>query len=124
MRQLVKEFEVKKKSFSSATQTIKLDLPGPLSGLTIEGRVREGVGNLPVRPASHSAISLKLIRHRHEMKAMFDPCVSKVIELIEGQRQQVVTRNNRRVKASSPLMGAVRNKMADSLERLLGRRIW
>ncbi|KAJ9663048.1 hypothetical protein H2198_001040 [Neophaeococcomyces mojaviensis] len=38
MRQLVKEFEVKKKSFSSATQTIKLDLPGPLSGLTIEGR--------------------------------------------------------------------------------------
>lgn len=42
MRELIKRFEVQKKLFSRSTRDVKIDLPGPLSGLDIVGRVREG----------------------------------------------------------------------------------
>lgn len=42
MRELIKEFEKKKKTFSNAKQDVKLTLPAPLDRLTIKGRVNEG----------------------------------------------------------------------------------
>lgn len=42
MRELIKRFEVQKKAFSSTSQDIKLELRGSLSGLNIEGRVKQG----------------------------------------------------------------------------------
>ena len=43
MRELIHRFNVKKAAFSNSSQSdIKLDLPAPLSGLSIEDRVKDG----------------------------------------------------------------------------------
>ena len=43
IRELMKRFEVKKRNFSNANQDyIRLDLPGPLSNFSLEGRVNQG----------------------------------------------------------------------------------
>ena len=42
MRQLIRAFDARKKVFANGIGPMLLDLPGPLNGLTIEGKVREG----------------------------------------------------------------------------------
>ena len=42
MRQVMKKFEGLKKGFPKDNQPLKLDLPGPLSGLNIARRVSQG----------------------------------------------------------------------------------
>lgn len=42
MRELIARFEKNKKVFSNSSQDIPLDLPAPLTRLSIEGRVTDG----------------------------------------------------------------------------------
>lgn len=42
MRALMKEFDIKKRQFTSDFRDIRLDLPEPLENLNLEGRVRGG----------------------------------------------------------------------------------
>ncbi|KAH0556986.1 hypothetical protein GP486_005225 [Trichoglossum hirsutum] len=81
MRQVMKAFDVHKKKFefTNNAHELKLDLPEPLDKVNIPGRVLDG--------------ELKITHE--EMKSFFDPCVNKVIELINGQIQQVERKKNR-----------------------------
>ena len=83
MRELMKRFDAKKKTFSNATQgIIRIDLPPPLDGLNVEGRVRDG----------------ELTIHPQEMGNIFKYCVNKVVELIDDLAERVTMDNSRRIK--------------------------
>lgn len=85
MRQVIKIFDEKKQSFSSKSDDdIHVMLPAPLNTLTINGRINEGE---------------LTIKHR-EMKGLFDGCIDEIIELIQGQINQIEFQNAR-VKVSS-----------------------
>ncbi|CZR64187.1 uncharacterized protein PAC_14084 [Phialocephala subalpina] len=79
MRQVVKRFDEKKRLFSNKANEIHFDLPNPLNALNIAGRITQG--------------NLKITHD--EMKQMFDPCIDRVVELIQGQIQQVERTKNR-----------------------------
>lgn len=86
MRELMKRFDVKKKTFSHATTgLIRIDLPPPLDGLNVEGRVRDG----------------ELTIHPQEMGNIFKYCVNKVVELIDDLAERVTMDNHRRIKVCS-----------------------
>lgn len=83
MRELMKRFDAKKKTFSNATQSIiRIDLPPPLDGLNVEGRVRDG----------------ELTIHPQEMGNIFKYCVNKVVELIDDLAERVTMDNSKRIK--------------------------
>jgi hypothetical protein len=60
------------------------------------------VNNYPVRKLNVISLSTRLTGFSAEMKGFFDPCVDKVVELIQGQIQQV-ERKKHRVKVNNSL---------------------
>lgn len=89
MRELMKRFDAKKKTFSNATQgTIRIDLPPPLDGLNIEGRVRDG--ELMISP--------------QEMGNIFKFCVNTIVEQIDGLAERVSMDQKSRIKVRLPSM--------------------
>lgn len=66
----------------------------------------------------------ELMKDREEMKQIFNPCVSRVIALIDGQRQQVERKNNRRVKASRILVWSRSENPTNWTECLSSWRLW
>lgn len=79
MRHVIKQFDPHKKKFSSNSPSMKIDLPEPLNNITIPGKVNQG----------------ELTITNAEMKSFFDPCVDGVIELYQGQLQQIERRGRR-----------------------------
>lgn len=63
---------------------------------------------------------------RNVMKRdIFGKCVNKVIELLQGQVQQVETKSQRDVKVRIETFHRHRpRRMANDIERVPGRRIW
>ena len=55
-----------------------------------------------------------------EMKSFFDPCVDGVVELIQGQIQQVEKKKNR-VKVNNSLPKKCHGETTNRSERLFGR---
>jgi hypothetical protein len=67
-------------------------------------------------------LSAGLTGFSEEMKGLFDPCVDRVVELIQGQIQQVERKKNRvKVKISWPKN--VKTHTANHPERLFGWRL-
>lgn len=101
MRKLIRLFDAQKKNFTDSSEAVKLDLPEPLHTLSIGDAVREG--ELTIQPyVTITAVltCLKLTESSADMKKMFDYCVSRVITLIQEQRQQVELKSRKRVKVS------------------------
>lgn len=79
MRYVIKQFDAYKKKFSSKSPLMKIDLPEPLKNINIPGKVNQG----------------ELTITNAEMKSFFDSCVDGVIELYQGQLQQIERRGRR-----------------------------
>lgn len=100
MRKLIKQFEAKKQSFSSTSQPqdIKLDLPEPLRGLTIEDRVNSGELIIYRSESLWCFLDKLLIIFSEEMKKLINSCVNGVINLIKDQINKVSNDKQRRTK--------------------------
>ncbi|KAF2495164.1 hypothetical protein BU16DRAFT_539159 [Lophium mytilinum] len=81
MRFVIKQFDAHKKNFSLKSAPMKIELPEPLKNISIAGKVNLG----------------ELTITSEEMRSFFDPCVDGVIELYQGQLQQI-ERQGRRLK--------------------------
>ncbi|KAH6665947.1 hypothetical protein B0J14DRAFT_203950 [Halenospora varia] len=74
MRAIMDTFDGHKKEFRSDGRDIKLDLTEPsLANITIDGKVDEG------------QITIK----SSDMKSFFDPCIDRILELVQGQVDQI-----------------------------------
>jgi hypothetical protein len=103
MRAVMKVFDEKKKKFSNNVRDMKLDLPKPLDNLNIPGKVLGGELTITKYVAFILfGLSVGLTGFSEEMKSFFDWCVDGVVELIQGQIQQVEIKKNR-VKVNNSL---------------------
>jgi hypothetical protein len=126
MRQLIKRFEEKKKTFSNATQDVKLSLPAPLDRLNVKGRVNEGeliILQSVTRFRETFTCRILLTLASREMKKLINSCVSNIIKLIGKQIDQISNDKNRRTKVRSVQM-LWYYRVADVLERICCRWIW
>ncbi|KAE9364684.1 hypothetical protein N431DRAFT_110243 [Stipitochalara longipes BDJ] len=73
MRELMKRFDVLKKRFTKSQGSMTLDLPAPLENLELDSRVIGGEIEITY----------------DDMARFFEPCVSRIIELIAVQQEQL-----------------------------------
>ena len=90
MRELMKDFDIRKKLFTGLEDDdIRLELPRPLDGLSIPGKVEEGDFVIPAYMYLSPKLIAMLTSSSKEMENFFDVCVEQVVELIKGHFVQI-----------------------------------
>jgi len=79
MRELMQGFDKHKGKFNRDHRDIKMDLPYPLHNLNIDNKVVGG----------------EITITNEDMRSFFDPCVNRIIELIQGQIDQINMKRTR-----------------------------
>jgi hypothetical protein len=95
MRYVSKQFDAYKKKFSSKSPPMKIDFPEPLKNINIPGKVNQGELTITKYGLQLPQPFIQLTLCSAEMKSFFDPCVDGVIELYQGQLQQIERRGRR-----------------------------
>jgi hypothetical protein len=106
MRQFMKQFDNHKRKFKSDYRSMRVDLPGELVNLSIDGRVRSGEITITkcVFNQSYCILDQWLIPKSELMRSFFDPQIHQIIEMIEGQIAKIHSKAGRRTKVSLSLI--------------------
>ncbi|KAH0538333.1 hypothetical protein FGG08_005068 [Glutinoglossum americanum] len=89
MRELMKEFNKLKRKFKKDHRDMKIDLPEPLHNLDMDNRVIGGEITITKFVTAYPFFHSLLMLTSDNMRSFFDPCVDRIVELIEGQIAQV-----------------------------------
>ena len=95
MREVNQAFEGHKKGFHQLSGDMQLDLPPPLQKLNVSGKVEEGELNITKYVQAETHFHVQADYFSKNMRQFFDPCVDRVIELIQSQIAQVESKRNR-----------------------------
>ena len=98
MRELMDRFNQWKRRFNKDHEDIKMDLPEPLHNLNLDTRVVGGEIRITKSVITYLFFHNLLMLNSGDMKSFFEPCVTSIIELIEGQIGQVEGSLGRRVR--------------------------
>jgi len=92
------DFNQCKRTFNKDHEDIKMNLPKPLHNLNLDTRVVGGEIRITKSVITYLFFHNLLILISGDMKSFFEPCVTSIIELIEGQIGHVEKEVARHVK--------------------------